>query len=62
MSRSYGPKWPRKHKPWAMLCWPLRAKDLRSGNLEMSKLQGPIAKTKIAFRAQRTTVSTYFQS
>jgi hypothetical protein len=31
----------------ALSSWPLRAKDLR--NLEMSKPQGPMAKTEIAF-------------
>jgi hypothetical protein len=45
-----------------MLYWPLRAKDLPSGKLKMSKPQDPMAMTKIAFRPQRTTTSKYFQN
>jgi hypothetical protein len=49
-------------KPWAMLYWPLRAKDLTSGNLGMFETQGPMAMTKIAFWPQRTTLNTDFQN
>src|ERR1700744_1910144 len=40
-------------EPWAMLYWPLRAKDLPSGNLKMSKPQGPIAMTRDCFQAAK---------
>jgi hypothetical protein len=48
--RPWAEPWVNPGKPWAMLYWPLRAKDLPSGNLKMSKPQGPMAMTKIAFR------------
>jgi hypothetical protein len=41
-----------------MLYWPLRAKDLPSGNLKMSKPQGPMAMTKAA----ENPPGTYFQN